>query len=121
METHSCTSQVDTAEKITRLALSRITLQPKTKNCIQQRKIVNLCSRINRAATCVRWSPEENKFAVGSGAKIVSICYYETGMDWYDILLCYRETINTIANKVGGEAHQEALEVDCDVLGLAPQ
>ena len=39
--------------------------------------------RINRAATCVRWSPEENKFAVGSGAKIVSICYYETGMDWW--------------------------------------
>ena len=25
--------------------------------------------RINRAATCVRWSPEENKFAVGSGAR----------------------------------------------------
>ena len=42
--------------------------------------------RINRAATCVRWSPEENKFAVGSGAKIVSICYYETGMDWWVIL-----------------------------------
>jgi actin related protein 2/3 complex subunit 1A/1B len=39
--------------------------------------------RINRAATCVRWSPEENKFAVGSGAKIISICYYETGMDWW--------------------------------------
>merc|ERR1712008_569433 len=33
--------------------------------------------RINRAATCVRWSPEENKFAVGSGAKIVSICYHQ--------------------------------------------
>ena len=49
--------------------------------------MVEMCkvvySRINRAATCVRWSPEENKFAVGSGAKIVSICYYETGMDWY--------------------------------------
>jgi len=39
--------------------------------------------RINRAATCVRWSPDENKFAVGSGAKIISICYYETGMDWW--------------------------------------
>lgn len=39
--------------------------------------------RINRAATCVKWSPEENKFAVGSGAKIISICYYETGMDWW--------------------------------------
>ena len=34
----------------------------------------------------MRWSPEENKFAVGSGAKIVSICYYETGMDWWVIL-----------------------------------
>ena len=39
--------------------------------------------RINRAATCVRWSPEENKFAVGSGAKIVSICYYEKDNDWW--------------------------------------
>jgi len=27
--------------------------------------------RINRAATHVRWSPKENKFAVGSGARCV--------------------------------------------------
>jgi actin related protein 2/3 complex subunit 1A/1B len=27
--------------------------------------------RINRAATCVRWSPLEDKFAVGSGARCV--------------------------------------------------
>jgi actin related protein 2/3 complex subunit 1A/1B len=33
--------------------------------------------RINRAATCVKWSPEENKFAVGSGARLISICYFE--------------------------------------------
>jgi actin related protein 2/3 complex subunit 1A/1B len=25
--------------------------------------------RINRAATCVKWSPKEDKFAVGSGAR----------------------------------------------------
>lgn len=25
--------------------------------------------RINRAATCVKWSPNEDKFAVGSGAR----------------------------------------------------
>jgi actin related protein 2/3 complex subunit 1A/1B len=25
--------------------------------------------RLNRAATCVKWSPLENKFAVGSGAR----------------------------------------------------
>ena len=39
--------------------------------------------RINRAATCVKWSPEENKFAVGSGAKIISVCYYEKDNDWW--------------------------------------
>lgn len=39
--------------------------------------------RINRAATCVRWSPEENKFAVGSGARIISICYYDKENDWW--------------------------------------
>jgi len=39
--------------------------------------------RINRAATCVRWSPQENKFAVGSGAKIISVCYYEKDNDWW--------------------------------------
>ncbi|KAF7833547.1 actin-related protein 2/3 complex subunit 1B-like [Senna tora] len=33
--------------------------------------------RLNRAALCVQWSPKENKFAVGSGAKTVCICYYE--------------------------------------------
>ena len=33
--------------------------------------------RISRAATTVKWSPLENKFAVGSAARQVSICYYE--------------------------------------------
>lgn len=33
--------------------------------------------RINRAATCVKWSPMENKFAVGSGARLISVCYFE--------------------------------------------
>ncbi|KAF1824222.1 actin-related protein-like protein 2/3 complex subunit 1A [Dissoconium aciculare CBS 342.82] len=39
--------------------------------------------RINRAATCVRWSPSENKFAVGSGARIIAICYFEEENDWW--------------------------------------
>ena len=34
--------------------------------------------RITAAATCVRWSPDELKFAVGSGANVVPICYYES-------------------------------------------
>jgi len=39
--------------------------------------------RINRAATSVKWSPNENKFAVGSGAKLVSICYFVKDHDWW--------------------------------------
>nr|CAG4646243.1 EOG090X05RK [Macrothrix elegans] len=39
--------------------------------------------RINRAATCVSWSPFENKFAVGSGARLVSVCYFEKENDWW--------------------------------------
>uniref|UniRef100_A0A8D0H6K8 Actin-related protein 2/3 complex subunit n=1 Tax=Sphenodon punctatus TaxID=8508 RepID=A0A8D0H6K8_SPHPU len=39
--------------------------------------------RINRAATCVKWSPHENKFALGSGSKIISICYFEKENDWW--------------------------------------
>jgi len=39
--------------------------------------------RINRAATCVKWSPAGNKFAVGSGAKCVPICHFEASNDWW--------------------------------------
>jgi actin related protein 2/3 complex subunit 1A/1B len=39
--------------------------------------------RINRAATHVKWSPDENKFAVGCGAKCVSVCYFEEDNDWW--------------------------------------
>lgn len=39
--------------------------------------------RINRAAACVKWSPQENKFAVGSGAKLVAVCYYDKENNWW--------------------------------------
>ena len=39
--------------------------------------------RINRAATCVRWSPSETKFAVGSGARNAAVCYFEEENDWW--------------------------------------
>jgi len=35
--------------------------------------------RISRAATCVKWSPKEDKFAVGSAARLVTVCYWESG------------------------------------------
>jgi actin related protein 2/3 complex subunit 1A/1B len=39
--------------------------------------------RINRAATQVKWSPNEDKFAVASGSKVVSVCYFEADNDWW--------------------------------------
>lgn len=39
--------------------------------------------RINRAAYCARWSANEDKFAVASGAKVVSVCYFEQAHDWW--------------------------------------
>uniref|UniRef100_A0A286XJX8 Actin-related protein 2/3 complex subunit n=1 Tax=Cavia porcellus TaxID=10141 RepID=A0A286XJX8_CAVPO len=39
--------------------------------------------RINRAATFVKWSPLANKFAVGSGARLISVCYFESENDWW--------------------------------------
>uniref|UniRef100_A0A8C4ZM29 Zgc:86896 n=1 Tax=Gadus morhua TaxID=8049 RepID=A0A8C4ZM29_GADMO len=39
--------------------------------------------RINRAATCVKWSPLENKFALGSAARLISVCYFEKENDWW--------------------------------------
>lgn len=39
--------------------------------------------QLNRAALCVRWSPKGDKFAVGSGSKVVSICFFEQEQDWW--------------------------------------
>lgn len=38
---------------------------------------------MNRAATFVRWAPLENKFAVGSSAKVISVCSYEADNDFW--------------------------------------
>lgn len=56
--------------------------------------------RINRAATAVKWSPAENKFAVASGAKLVSVCYYEKENDWWvskQIKKPIRSTVTCVA------------------------
>jgi actin related protein 2/3 complex, subunit 1A/1B len=39
--------------------------------------------RINRAATCVKWSPLENKFAVGTGSRLIAVCYFEQEHKWW--------------------------------------
>ncbi|KAK6462296.1 WD40-repeat-containing domain protein [Scheffersomyces coipomensis] len=39
--------------------------------------------RINRAATVCKWSPNGQKFAVGSSDRVIAICYYEAENDWW--------------------------------------
>ncbi|KAL4783485.1 Alpha/Beta hydrolase protein [Aspergillus varians] len=56
--------------------------------------------RINRAATFVRWSPSEQKFAVGSGARVIAVCYFEEENDWWiskHLKKPIRSTITTLA------------------------
>lgn len=56
--------------------------------------------RINRAATCVRWAPSETKFAVGSGARLVPVCYFEEEDNWWvskHIKKPIRSTITAVA------------------------
>lgn len=31
----------------------------------------------------MKWSPQENKFAAGSGARLISVCYFESENDWW--------------------------------------
>lgn len=39
--------------------------------------------RLNRSATCVRWSPDGTKFAVGSGARTIAVCNYDEESNWW--------------------------------------
>lgn len=39
--------------------------------------------RLNRSATTVRWSPNEDKFAVASSARVISVCSFEEDNDWW--------------------------------------
>ncbi|KJA27143.1 hypothetical protein HYPSUDRAFT_988836 [Hypholoma sublateritium FD-334 SS-4] len=39
--------------------------------------------RINRAATYVKWSPKEDKFAVASGARAIAICSFDPENNWW--------------------------------------
>ncbi|KAF2744152.1 WD domain-containing protein [Sporormia fimetaria CBS 119925] len=56
--------------------------------------------RINRAATFVRWAPSETKFAVGSGARLIPVCYFEEEDNWWvskHLKKPIRSTITTVA------------------------
>lgn len=56
-------------------------LDPDTGRMVWKPTLVLL--RINRAATFVRWSPNEDKFAVASGARTIAICSFDPENNWW--------------------------------------
>jgi len=57
------------------------TPDPQTGHMIWKPTLVLL--RINRSATYVKWSPNEDKFAVASGARAIAICSFDPEGDWW--------------------------------------
>ncbi|KAG6833667.1 hypothetical protein H0H87_002863 [Tephrocybe sp. NHM501043] len=57
------------------------TQDPETGKLVWKPTLVLL--RINRAATHVRWSPSEDKFAVASGARAIAICSFDEENNWW--------------------------------------
>ncbi|KAF9026876.1 hypothetical protein BDZ89DRAFT_1134585 [Hymenopellis radicata] len=57
------------------------TQDPETGSLIWKPTLVLL--RINRAATHVRWSPKEDKFAVASGARAIAVCSFDPENNWW--------------------------------------
>ncbi|EAU88721.2 hypothetical protein CC1G_01094 [Coprinopsis cinerea okayama7 len=57
------------------------TADPETGKLVWKPTLVLL--RINRAATYVRWSPKEDKFAVASGARAIAICSFDAENNWW--------------------------------------
>lgn len=48
----------------------------------------------------MRWSPSEKKFAVGSGARVIAVCYFEEENDWWvskHLKKPIRSTITSVA------------------------
>jgi len=54
---------------------------PETGKLVWKPTLVLL--RINRAATDVKWSPYEDKFAVSSGARAIAICSFDAENNWW--------------------------------------
>jgi len=70
------------------------TEDPQTGKVIWKPTLVVL--RFNRAATYVRWSPMEDKFAVASGARAIAICSFDEENDWWNSKLLKKPIRSTV-------------------------
>jgi len=75
------TNQIVTASQDRNAYVWAQTPDPHTGATVWKPTLVLL--RINRAATFVRWSPNEDKFAVASGARAIAICSFDPENNWW--------------------------------------
>lgn len=75
------TNRIVTASQDRNAYVWQETPDPETGKLIWKPTLVVL--RINRAATYVRWSPKEDKFAVASGARAICICSFDSESNWW--------------------------------------
>jgi actin related protein 2/3 complex subunit 1A/1B len=54
--------------------------------------------RTSRAVCCAKWSPDENKFAIGSSDKNIGICYYETEQRFWAAEMIKKKPKSTITS-----------------------
>lgn len=74
-------NQIVTASQDRNAYVWQQTPDPETGKTVWKPTLVLL--RINRAATHVRWSPKEDKFAVASGARAIAICSFDPENNWW--------------------------------------
>ncbi|KAJ4475719.1 actin-related protein ARPC3 [Lentinula aciculospora] len=74
-------NQIVTASQDRNAYVWQQTPDPETGKIVWKPTLVLL--RINRAATHVRWSPKEDKFAVASGARAIAICSFDPENNWW--------------------------------------
>jgi actin related protein 2/3 complex subunit 1A/1B len=75
------TNRIVTASQDRNAYVWQETLDAETGKLVWKPTLVVL--RINRAATYVRWSPKEDKFAVASGARAICICSFDSESNWW--------------------------------------
>lgn len=66
--------------------------------------------KASHAAVCAKWSPNEEKFAVGTASKLVCICMFEEAQNWWvseQIKKCFESTV------VGLAWHPSSLLLAC--------
>ncbi|CAF4164574.1 unnamed protein product, partial [Rotaria sordida] len=83
------------------------------ENNVWKQQMVEL-QRTSRAVCCAKWSPNENKFAIGSSDKNVGICYYETEQRFWAAEMIKKKPKSTVTCIAWHPNNQLIVAGSCD-------